>query len=155
MTSSRGKETEKLFENYWHNLGKEAFLHRFPDTNMIKGILKARGINNVGFIPANPSDYVLTLRGKQTYVEVKSTQNMTSFPFDFTPAQWAGMKKQVAAGGIYTVYVHQTVLDKWYVIDADQILEQMRNGIKSLKWELLEEWSPQCQKKRNTKLTQI
>lgn len=147
---NNGINSQKLFEKHWEILGKEAFLERLTDTRDIQGKLRAKGIIGFGFATANPSDYILTHKSVMSYVEIKSTQNMTSFPFDFTPAQWGGMKKQLAAGGIYTVYVHQTIFDKWYKVPAAQILEQYGLGLKSIKWELLEEWTIQCRQKRNT-----
>lgn len=130
-----GTEAEAEFERIIETkFGKKAFLWRPADTKSVKGASK------VGFTQGNPADYVLTLYGNMWYAEVKSCSDPVSFSFSqFTKAQHAGMVRQVAAGGFYEVYVFSTLRQRWYLIPASLILSQREAGIKSLKWDTLEE----------------
>ena len=120
---------------------KNVFIYRLTDTKEIRGAIKASGGVAKGFAKATPSDFLVTVAGRMGYAEVKSTQNEHSFGFScFTPGQWAGMKRQVAARGSYNVYVHRLNTDQWYVVSGEAILVSVNLGKKSLKWEDMETW---------------
>ena len=129
-----GKPSEDAFYDAMKVEGKGTFIHRLADTNEIKGAFMT------GFINSNPSDFVLTRNGVMEYAEVKSSSNgKASFSFSqFTPKQNSSMIRQVAAGGRYTVYLHNLVTDRWYAVPAGLILETKTNGRKSLKWTEIE-----------------
>lgn len=128
-----GKKSEDIFRDAIKALGKKAFLHRITDTREA-----SRGKNRV-LIKKTPSDWILTLGGVTGYAEVKSCSGKTSFPFSaLTEGQVAALHMQTAAQGEYWVFVHHLVTNTWYKLPGNIIVERMKTGIQSIKWNEME-----------------
>lgn len=131
------KEAEQEFVSFFASLGKDACIIRLPDTAQAKAT-SGKG----AFIQAQPSDYLLTLKGETHYAEVKSTRNPTSFPFsNIKKGQWAASKRVVGAQGSYLFFIKRLPEGTWYVVPA-RVLHAQRPK-KSIPWTLLEkyEWT--------------
>lgn len=133
-----GKTSETIFENAFRMKGKRAFVWRIPDAAEIYGRTGGARFNR-----SMPSDYVVVQQGKQTeFAEVKSTQNLTSFPFSILKKdQIASAAMIVAAGGAYFIYVHHLISDAWYRIPFALVQAARELGSSSIKWSELEEYS--------------
>lgn len=130
MLTNNGKGSEKDFVDILTNkYGKSVYIHRFMDTGAIKG---ARGS---GFVANSPADYLVTLHGKMFYAEVKSTFDKVSFAYSrLQKNQRGSMICQTIAGGDYYVYVYSMIHQKWYKLDGKNIIKDMDNNIKSIKF---------------------
>jgi penicillin-binding protein-related factor A (putative recombinase) len=130
-----GKASEGIFEDYWEAQGKSAFLFRFKDKSDIVGLnLKLGNSRKLIAVPANPADYMLTVRGVTGYAEVKSTHDPTAFRKSLMkPYQLGSARRQVAAGGNYWVYVHRVDYDTWYRIPAAFMLDKFERA-SSIPW---------------------
>jgi len=133
--SNLGHTSQKIFEDYWETLGKNAFLHRVTDQAEVNGRSDARVRARV---KAQPSDYLLTWNGEMCYAEVKSCSSKTSFPFSQIEAgQWVAAKKQVTAGGNYYFFIHALFIGRWFMVPAQAILDHKE---RSMKWSKMEEY---------------
>ena len=138
-----GKLSETMFEMKIKSLGKRAYLHRITDTREV-----SRGKNKV-IVKKTPADWVLTWERGMGYAEIKSCSSNTSFPFStLTQGQVAAMHMQVAAGGNYWVFIHHKMTNQWYMLTGSMIVNQMKLGIKSIKWKEMECYK--CQVMNNT-----
>ena len=130
MATNTGKFSEHEFVRKMEAAyGKNVFIHRFLDINEVKGMTGS------GFVTANPSDYVVTWNGTMFYAEVKSMSIKTSKSFSFshfTKAQVAGMKRQLAAGGLYNIYLHILETNQWYMFPAALVERIKESGKKSI-----------------------
>lgn len=128
--SNNGQASEDIFvkavEKQW---GKEAYVLKLTDTKQIKGMMK-HGLSN-----SQPCDFIVTIQGLTTYVEVKSMlKREVSFPFSrLQPAQKAGIRRVTAAKGTYMILIHIISENIWLRVYGDQILELMDAGINSIK----------------------
>ena len=136
-----GKTSEEIFEDAFKPLGKKAFVWRIPDAAEIYGRTEGGKFNR-----SMPSDYILTLEGQgNIYAEVKSTQNLTSYPFSsLKKGQNAMAAMIIAAGGPYNIYIHRLTTDQWYRIPYSLVKKTKDEGASSIKWEHLKEypWNP-------------
>ena len=133
-----GKTSEEIVEAYYASLGKRAWLERRIDAAHVRGLNKGLRLA----FPSQPSDYLLTLDGVTSYLEVKSCSSKTSFPFSqFESGQWAAMKRVTAAGGSYVVLIHSLGLDRWFRVPAKTILEVEASGKSSMSWLTLQEFA--------------
>lgn len=89
-----------------------------------------------------PSDFIVVEKGGRTiFAEVKSTQNKTSFPLGMLEkAQKAALSKVTKQGGYYHIYIHNLNTNSWYLMTGSQYLLYVSSNIKSVKWELLNEY---------------
>jgi penicillin-binding protein-related factor A (putative recombinase) len=137
LMKNTGKSSETIFENSHKMLGKKAFVWRIPDAAEIYGRTGGGRFNR-----SMPCDYLITVSGKTEYAEVKSTQNLTSFPFNLLKKdQIASAAMIVAAGGSYFIYVHHLISDRWYRIPFALVQAARELGSSSIKWPELEEYS--------------
>lgn len=123
---------KKLEDKY----GKSVFVEKYTDTKSVK-----HDAVKEGFAKPAPADYVVTLKGKMFYAEVKSCSG-TSFPFSqFTAAQRRAMVRQHAADGEYWVFIHNIKTDTWYKVYGPMLLQMEKDeGKKSIKWIELKEF---------------
>lgn len=127
-----GSSSEDEFVKRWQDaFGKEVFVKKLTDTKSI------RKVSNGPFnqqAPATPADFIVTVKGRMFYAEVKSCSNKTSFPFSqFTKSQRAAMLQQAAAGGMYMVYIHNMNTNDWFEVSGPKLLE-LEKFQKSIKW---------------------
>ena len=133
---NNGVKSEKIFEDRMEEAyRKNVFVERLPDTKSIKGAIGS------GFIAGRPSDYLVTLRGEMFYAEVKSCSDPVSFPFsNFRKDQWKAMIRQNAAGGKYSVFLHNLLTNEWYRVECQEVLAADQQGRKSIKWSEMSKW---------------
>lgn len=128
------KKVEQEFVDFFDQYGKDACVIRLSDTAQAKAT-SGKG----AFIQAQPSDFLLTLKGVTHYAEVKSTQNVNSFPFsNIKKGQWAASKKVVGAGGSYFFFIKNLNTDTWYIVPA-KVLHAQRPK-KSIKWNQIKDY---------------
>lgn len=133
MGKNLGGATEDDFEGKIRSLGKAAYLYRLVDAAEIRG---RTGI--VGRARAQPSDYLLTYKGKTVYAEVKGCEKETSFPLSYLrDAQTSAAKQVVAAGGEYLVFIKRLAVGNWYCVPYPALISLPTDGAKSVKWEAL------------------
>lgn len=128
MTSNNGKASEAFFmENV------SGLVFRLRDKADLVGLNGGKNIAAFG----NPSDYFLLTDRGGYLAEVKSSSNETSFSLSgFTPAQKAAIYKahKVGFGSFYRIYVHNILSNNWYLMTADDYMEIIKTGKKSIKW---------------------
>ena len=133
-----GKSSEERFEAFWTNQGKAAFMERRVDLAHVRGLNP--GIKGIK-LPSQPSDYMITYKGKTAYCEVKSCSNKTSFPFSqIETGQWTAMVRTLAAGGQYLFFLHNLETDFWYCVPGQFIKETHDGGKHSVKWAAMDEF---------------
>lgn len=128
-----GKDSEDIFQTSIRNRGYALF--RLRDKRDLHGLNK-RSVAAFG----QPSDFIVVAPGGAFLAEVKSSNHKTSFSFDcFTTAQKAAMAMchSNKVGHLYLVYVHHIPTDKWYLITGYEIVEAIKSGQKSIKWDNL------------------
>lgn len=139
MAKNTGKPSERLWLDAWALKGKAAWTHRFVDAAEIRG---KTGKVAVG-ASSQPSDFLLVYNGETVFCEVKSTQNVASFPFSLLNTnQSAEARMILAAGGSYKVFVHAMITNRWYCVPYDLITLTRAAGRSSIKWADLDacEW---------------
>lgn len=121
---------EGQFEKQLAAFGKEGYLTRLPDTADIRSrFKKATGADTYAHLPPNPADYVVTLKSKMFYAEVKGTETDT-FRFNrIEKSQLRGMIQQDAAKGEYYVFILHIGSSEWFCIPAKYFV---RNYEKSM-----------------------
>lgn len=128
-----GKPSEELFENHIASYGKRAYLHRFVDAAEIRG-----RTGKVGQARAAPSDYLLVLDGKTSFVELKSTIHETRFAFSLLrTVQSAACKQVLAAGGSYDVVIHAIKHNRWFWLPYAELRTTER---RSIAWDEFPSW---------------
>lgn len=128
MVSNTGKPSEKIFEENVSGL-----VFRLRDKADLVGLNGGKNIAAFG----NPSDTILVTTQGAFLAEVKSSVNTTSFSLScFTPAQKAAIYKLTkrGLGKFYRIYIHSLSTDTWYLITADDFMNVMLTGKKSIKW---------------------
>lgn len=141
MAKNTGKPTERAFEAALKRLGKRAFYCRLVDAAEIYG----RVGKTSDIIRPQPSDYIVTIDGKTSYNEVKSTQDARAFRFSLLRKQQAGAAERiVAAGGEYIVFVHHLPTDTWYRVPFTVIQAVQAGGSASIPWAEMKDyvWNP-------------
>lgn len=110
--------------------GKQAYVHRFVDTSDIRARFQSK---TIAHLPKQPADYHVTVKGAfPFYAEVKGTKNKSSFSYrNFEQSQLAAMKRVVAAGGDYKVFIYHVDKNCWFHVAANLILLDMDQGGKS------------------------
>lgn len=140
MAKNDGKVAEAWFEAHFASFGKQVMMHVFED------MYQARFKTGKGALTkAQPADYLITENGITLFAEVKSSENVTSFPFsDIRTSQWQTARKQVAAKGEYDFFILNLTKNAWYRVPAKYLLEHKDSGFRSIKWKLLTsfEWFP-------------
>lgn len=132
MGKNLGGATQVDFENRLKRLGKAAYLYKLVDAAEIKG---RTGI--AGRARAQPSDYLLTYKGRTVYAEVKGCENTTSFPLSYLrDVQSAAARQIIAAGGEYLVFIKQLTTGLWFSVPHG-VLHALAGDNKSVKWEAL------------------
>lgn len=125
----RWHDVQDEFEKMMNGKRKRCHVHRFQDTMEVQGV---KGVGK-GFAGNQPADFIVTLDGKTFYAEVKSCENVTSFPFsNITQSQFRAATRVTSAGGIYLFFIKH--LDQWYMVEAGIILERWERGVKSMPW---------------------
>lgn len=113
-----GTPSEQKFEDLMlAKYGKETFVYRIDDAKTAYG-LNGRAV----LTHPRPADFVVTTGGVMFYAEVKSISHKTSGNFKLRPGQRAAATRQVAAGGLYFVFLHRLDQDIWYKISAEYFL---------------------------------
>lgn len=121
------KQVEDLFEVRVKANGGVPI--RFQDTANANG----------SWLKANPSDYVVAYENGSVYSEVKSFKG-NRFPFsNIKPSQFAWAAQIHRLGQPYMFYLyHQHLPERdfgngtWYIVPAFVILNQAKEGIKSI-----------------------
>jgi penicillin-binding protein-related factor A (putative recombinase) len=132
-----GKPSEELFENSILALGKAGYFYRIKDAADIRGITGRVGQG----MDATPSDYIVSVHGEVSFAEVKSTNDLTKFPFSLLKkGQKSHGKRIVASGGSYRVYIHRLKTDTWYCIPLRFIHAVQDAGAQSIPWEQMEKY---------------
>ena len=101
------------------------------------------GVNRSKSVTAHgqPADYIITDRGTTFWAEVKSTQELISFPLaNISKAQWNGARQVVAAQGAYFFFIKKLATNTWYRVPASFFVEIHAEPIKSVKWSNLEDF---------------
>lgn len=132
-----GKYSEAEFENCLTNLyGKKVYIHRLQDAAALHG-LNGRAVK----VGTQPADYIITVSGATFYAEVKSSSNLTSFPFSCIKAhQLAAAKRVRMAGGKYIFFVQNMKTKKMYMLDS-QTVERVSKTRSSMLWSEMEVWT--------------
>lgn len=114
-----GKTSEDIFERWAEQHG--GFVYRFED--LFDAKRKGKVANR------KPSDFLLTIDGKTSYAEVKSTIK-PSFTFsNIQPEQWRTAVKQTRAGGQYFFFVHFMTQERWFKLPARVIIDSVKKSI--------------------------
>lgn len=132
-----GKSSEAAFENCLTNLyGKKVYIHRLQDAAALYG-LNARAVK----VGTQPSDYVVTVKGLTFYAEVKSSSNLTSFPFSCIKAhQLTAARRVRMAGGRYYFFIRNINTDNFYMLDS-QTVDRVSKLRSSMLWSEMEVWT--------------
>ncbi len=132
MGKNLGGATQVDFENRLKRLGKAAYLYKLVDAAEIRG---RTGI--AGRARAQPSDYLLTYKGRTAYAEVKGCENTTSFPLSYLrDVQSSAARQIIAAGGEYLVFIKRLPDRGWYCVPYQTLIHLAADN-KSVKWETL------------------
>lgn len=135
MTKWRDAEDE--FEDYWKQFGKSATVFRFQDSYDAMAATRSKTVR----AKAQPSDFLVTHDGHTFFAEVKSSTNASSFSLsNIRDNQWRQAMLTTAAKGLYLFYIRNETNGVWYKIPASFFLSLEKDGIKSVKWELLTEY---------------
>ena len=122
------KQVELLFEDRVKLNG--GLPVRFQDTKDANG----------SWLKSNPADYVVAYESGSVYCEVKSFKGKT-FPFsNIKSSQFAWAAKIHALQQPYLFYLFQKETETWYLIPAFVILNQAKEGIKSISLTDLEKY---------------
>ena len=115
---------------------KKAFVHRLPDPSDV-AMIAGRRVK----LPAQPADFVVCLKGKMLYAEIKSSANNTLFPLSaIRESQRAAAKETVAQKCIYLFYIYSAYNDLWYEVPAKFVLDLITKGSKSIPWKDLDKF---------------
>lgn len=91
---------------------------------------------------AQPSDFLLTLRGLLEFAEVKSTTDRGGFSFGkLQPAQSSCALRQARVNGPYNFYIFSYHLSQWFVMPCKQYAAVLDEGRKSVKFKELAPWN--------------
>lgn len=122
-----GRPSEDIFDAAWAFLGKAAHVYVFTDASAATGLNKTRT-----FIPAQPSDRIVTFEGAIHFAEVKSTSTeVERFEFKLLKKTQRAFATQIlTAGGAYFVYMHFIQTDEWFKIPYS-LIETYKNNDKS------------------------
>lgn len=121
------KAVEKEFESVFAAKGKGAFVHRVSDTAAAKATSGKKA-----FVKAQPSDYFVVDEGHTFFAEVKSSQDLVSFPHsNIQPFQMASARRITKAGGDYIFFIKNLNTNRWYCIPAEVIIASEK---KSTRW---------------------
>ena len=124
-----GKPSEKLFEERIASMGKNAVAFRLIDAAYVKA-LTGKAAN----VPAQPADYIVTIKGRTMYAEVKSTVDPTTFKLSILKPHQRGMALRItAAGGEHVVFVHSLAHDRWYAVPF--------KDVQTMRWEDMEKFT--------------
>lgn len=125
------QRAEKDFVGFFTGYGKEACVIRLTDTAAAKAVG-----GKTAFVAAQPSDFLLTIKGTTHYAEVKSSSSAVSFSFSkIQKGQWNMSRRIARAGGSYLFFVKNELTGQWYLIPA-AVLHNHPN--KSIKWKEIE-----------------
>lgn len=114
---------ENAFEKCVLELKTDAFLTRLFDTSDIRSRMKKLGQETYAHLPHNPSDFVLTIRSRMFYAEVKGTETEAFRLNRIEKHQRAGMIRQSAANGSYYIFIFQVHEREWFRVPATFFLE--------------------------------
>lgn len=122
------KQVELLFEDRVKLNGGLPI--RFQDTKDANG----------SYLRTNPSDFVCVYPNGSVYCEVKSFKGVR-FPFsNIKSSQFAWAAQIHRLGQPYMFYLFQKETETWYLIPAFVILNQAKEGIKSISLTDLEKY---------------
>lgn len=128
------KQAEKDFEDSFDQYGKDAHVCRLSDTATAKATGGKRA-----FIAAQPSDYIVTLKGETFFAEVKSTVDDGAFHFNnVRKQQMAASRRTAKAGGTYLFFIKSLYHMQWYCVPAQVVHETIKSGKKHLTWSQME-----------------
>lgn len=131
-----GKEAEKAFLDIMKSRDG-VVIERFYDQADLRGLNGGRA---VGDFP-KASDFLVTEDGNICYIEVKSVQSSTSFPFsNLERAQKSAALRQAAAGGCYCIRIFSYGLGEWFTLTAAHLKRLLDAGRASVKFSELEPW---------------
>lgn len=125
------KAAENAFVGFFTDYGKEACVIRLTDTAAAKAVGGKQA-----FVAAQPSDFLLTLKGITHFAEVKSSSSEHSFSFGgIQQGQWNMSRRIVRAGGSYLFFIKHELTQQWYLIPATVFHNHPK---KSIKWKEIE-----------------
>lgn len=139
MPTIKWLSAQKEFESWFQT--KHSFCFEFHDARIAKGT----GGSNRIFTTSHPADYVVVDDGNMFYAEVKSSQELISFPFsNIKKSQWSAARRTESAKGDYFFFLKNENTQSWYRVPARVLLNVLDSGGKSIRWELLKPmlWSP-------------
>lgn len=114
-------DCEREFESLLH---RPVWIHRLVDTKAAR--------STVG---AQPADYLIGQSGHLHLAEVKLCHEAVSFPLgNLRLSQKTAIGMAVRLNFPYRVYVKNGLTGQWYIVPAEQILNTLTNGKKSIKW---------------------
>lgn len=129
-------KAEAEFES-WFSGTKLAYAYKFEDARAVMGALQSRKV----IVQGRPSDYLVTDRGVTFFAEVKSSENPTSFALaGIQKAQWNAARQVSAANGLYFFYIRKEPEQIWFKVSAVFFISLADAGIKSIKWEFLNQY---------------
>ena len=112
------KLCEKAVFDYY-NSGKYTICTRFIDSADLNRESYKRGAKFTATGISQPSDLVITIRGRTFYAEVKSTSNPRGITQSLIKQQAGSRKRILMAGGDYTYFIYRVPTKTWYMIDGD------------------------------------
>lgn len=132
-----GKSAEQIFDDHWARFGKIASVVKFEDQAALVGLNRGKIVKSSG----KPCDRILTFGGRTVFVEIKSSNNPTSFPFSMIrKGQIGAAIEHTAAGGEYHFFIKSYTTGKWYRVPWPVIAEVRARGRGSIPWSHLTEF---------------
>lgn len=133
-----GKDAEAFFFSYWNKIGH---VERFRDQRDLRGLNGGKALKDF----AKPADFIVSsFKHHLHYAEVKSTTDKVSFAFGkIQPGQSAAAKKAAASGAhdSYIFYIFSYPLGQWFIMSAQEYVETLNNGRRSVKFSELRTWN--------------
>lgn len=111
------KLCEKIVFDYY-NRDKYTVCTRFIDSADLNRESYKRGAKFTATGISQPSDLIITERGRTFYVEVKSTSNPRGITRSLIKRQAGSRKRILMARGEYTYFIYRVPTKQWYIIDG-------------------------------------
>ena len=111
------KLCEKIVFDYY-NRNKTTVCTRFIDSADLNRESYKRGAKFTATGISQPSDLIITERGRTFYAEVKSTSNPKGITQSLIKRQAGSRKRILAACGDYVYFIYRVPTKDWYMIDG-------------------------------------
>ena len=131
--NAMGKKAESFALHYLESLGKDVYVTRLVDTfDANKGRWGDPAQKKV-IIPRRPSDFIIVMKGRTFFCDIKSTSNVYGLTASLFNEQIAERTRITRAGGEYVYLIYSYAHSKWYWIPFTEL------DVKA-KWEDLEKF---------------